>query len=60
MKLQNRVSCILCSFNEEPRIRTALEGLVPWADEVIVFDKGSTDGTQAAAKAATGTASTGS
>jgi len=51
MKLQNRVSCILCSFNEEPRIRTALEGLVPWADEVIVFDKGSTDGTQAAAKA---------
>ena len=45
MKLQSKISCLLTVYNEAGRIRTALEGLVPWADEVLVCDKGSTDGT---------------
>lgn len=46
-----KVTCILTVYNEAGRIRSALGGLVPWADEVLVCDKGSTDGTPALATA---------
>ena len=45
MHLKNKISCLLIVYNEAARIRMALAGLVPWADEVVVCDKGSTDGT---------------
>ena len=51
MKLQNKITCLLTVYNEAGRIRTAVAGLAPWADEVLVCDKGSTDGTPALAAA---------
>lgn len=41
------VSCIICAYNEEPRIRSVLEAVVhhPLVSEIIVVDDGSCDGT---------------
>ena len=36
--------CLICK-NEADRITPCMESLVGWADEIIVFDSGSTDGT---------------
>ncbi len=43
----SKISCIICAFNEEPRINTVLSAINghPLIDEVIVIDDGSTDGT---------------
>jgi len=40
----NKISVLILTMNEEVNIRRCLEG-VKWADEIIVFDSGSTDGT---------------
>jgi glycosyltransferase involved in cell wall biosynthesis len=42
-----RISCIVCAFNEAPRIAAVLDvvSLHPLIDEVIVVDDGSTDDT---------------
>jgi len=42
-----RISCIVCAFNEAPRIAAVLDVISghPLLDEVIVVDDGSTDGT---------------
>lgn len=42
-----RLSCIICAFNEAPRIGAvlAVASVHPLLDEVIVVDDGSTDGT---------------
>ena len=45
--IAGRISCIICAFNEAPRIAAVL-GVVsshPLVDEIIVVDDGSTDGT---------------
>jgi glycosyltransferase involved in cell wall biosynthesis len=44
---RHRVSCIICAFNEAPRIGAvlAVATVHPLLDEVIVVDDGSTDGT---------------
>jgi glycosyltransferase involved in cell wall biosynthesis len=39
------VSAVVISFNEEDRIAACLESL-RWADEIVVVDSGSTDGTR--------------
>jgi len=36
--------CMICR-DEADRIETALQSVIGWADEVVVFDSGSTDGT---------------
>ena len=43
------VSVVVLTLNEEPNIRRCLAS-VGWADQVVVMDSGSTDGTVAAAK----------
>ena len=43
------VSVVVLTLNEEPNIRRCLAS-VGWADQVVVVDSGSTDGTVAAAK----------
>ena len=43
------VSVVVLTLNEEPNIRRCLSS-VGWADQVVVVDSGSTDGTVAAAK----------
>ena len=43
------VSVVVLTLNEEPNIRRCLAS-VGWADQVVVVDSGSTDGTMAAAK----------
>jgi hypothetical protein len=43
------VTCLILAYNEAARIRTALTHALQWADEVVVLDKGSTDGTAAIA-----------
>lgn len=40
-----KITCLILTYNEEHRIRTALTHALKWADEVIVVDKGSTDRT---------------
>jgi len=40
------VSVLIPCKNEEANIRYAIEGVIDWADEVIVLDSGSTDSTQ--------------
>jgi (heptosyl)LPS beta-1,4-glucosyltransferase len=45
------ISVVIPTLNEAPRIRSALE-TVQWADEVIVADAGSTDGTADIARSA--------
>src|ERR1700729_1128353 len=44
---RHRVSCIICAFNEAPRIGAvlAVATMHPLLAEVIVVDDGSTDGT---------------
>jgi glycosyltransferase involved in cell wall biosynthesis len=44
---RHRVSCIICAFNEAPRIGAvlAVATVHPLLAEVIVVDDGSTDGT---------------
>ena len=42
--MRQRLSVILITLNEAPRLRATLEA-VQWADEIIVVDSGSTDGT---------------
>ena len=41
-----RLSIALITYNEEKNIRRTLES-VKWADEIVVVDSGSTDGTAA-------------
>jgi len=43
------ISAVLISFNEEGRIADCLESL-SWADEIVVVDSGSTDGTMEIAR----------
>ena len=43
------ISVCMIVKNEEPRLRACLESLKPIADEIIVVDTGSTDGTKAIA-----------
>lgn len=40
-----KISFLLLVYNEEQRIRAVLDQAVAWADEVVVVDKSSTDGT---------------
>jgi len=41
-----RIVGVLCTFNEEHRIRDSLGSLTPWCDEVVVVDQHSTDRTR--------------
>jgi glycosyltransferase involved in cell wall biosynthesis len=47
MPIRHRISCIICAFNEAPRIGAvlAVASVHPLLSEVIVVDDGSTDGT---------------
>lgn len=45
----SRISVILITWNEEARLERALES-VRWADEIVIVDRGSTDGTEALAR----------
>ncbi len=40
------LSAVLITQNEEEKIRVALESLMPLADEIVVLDSGSSDGTE--------------
>ncbi|MCK4708759.1 MAG: O-antigen ligase family protein, partial [Gammaproteobacteria bacterium] len=40
-----KISVILIAYNEIDRIEDCLASVAGWADEIIVFDNGSTDGT---------------
>lgn len=42
---KHSLSVILITFNEADRVRACLESVKPVADEIIVFDSGSEDGT---------------
>jgi len=46
---ENSISVIVIAFNEENALADCLES-VSWADEIVVVDSGSTDGTQEIAK----------
>ncbi|OGF61136.1 hypothetical protein A2662_03210 [Candidatus Giovannonibacteria bacterium RIFCSPHIGHO2_01_FULL_45_33] len=45
--VNTRISCVICAYNEEPRIKNVLEAVAnnPLFSEVIVVDDGSKDGT---------------
>src|SRR5690349_4834602 len=47
------VSCVICAYNEADRITRVLKAVVghPLIDEIIVMNDGSTDQTEARAKA---------
>lgn len=47
--MSKHLSVIIITYNEEARIRRCLESL-KWADEIIIFDSGSTDQTLAICK----------
>lgn len=49
MNKKNKISVVICTFNEEEKIGGCLES-VKWADEIVVVDDGSTDKTVAIAK----------
>ena len=51
--MNNKISVIIICKNEEQRIRPCLES-VKWADEIVVVDSGSTDGTLDIVKEYTG------
>lgn len=40
-----KISVIVISYNEADRIGDSLSSVAEWADEIILFDNGSTDGT---------------
>lgn len=42
---ESRLSVMLICFNEADRIERCLERLSGWADEIVIVDSGSTDGT---------------
>ncbi|HEX6928109.1 MAG TPA: glycosyltransferase family 2 protein, partial [Gammaproteobacteria bacterium] len=44
-KRDKTLSVIIITLNEADRIRSCLESVYGWADEIIVLDSGSTDGT---------------
>jgi glycosyltransferase involved in cell wall biosynthesis len=44
--MKQKLSVVIITYNEEANIRRTLES-VKWADEIIVVDSGSTDGTDA-------------
>lgn len=43
--MKNKISVIIPTYNEEKRIETCLKSIPSTFDEIIVFDKGSTDNT---------------
>ena len=45
MTVVSKVSCYIIAFNEASKIRPAIESVIEWADEVILCDSHSTDGT---------------
>jgi len=47
MTIPSKISCIICAYNEEPRIDTVLKAVSghPAITEIIVVNDGSTDGT---------------
>jgi len=44
---ETSISAVLITKNEEEKIRVALESLIPLAEEIVVLDSGSSDGTEA-------------
>jgi glycosyltransferase involved in cell wall biosynthesis len=44
MNKQNKISVVICTFNEENNIKRCLES-VGWVDEIVIVDTGSTDKT---------------
>ena len=50
--MKTKLSVAIITFNEEANIRRTLES-VKWADEIVVIDSGSTDGTREICKAYT-------
>lgn len=45
-----KITALILTYNEAERVHIALSHAVKWADEVLVIDKGSTDGTQEIAR----------
>ena len=45
-----RVIAVMAAFREEPRVRAAVEGCLPFVDQVVVVDDGSRDDTAHEAK----------
>lgn len=48
---EHRLSCTIISLNEAERIQACIEAITDIADEIVVVDSGSTDGTQDMARA---------
>lgn len=44
------ISTVIVTYNEQNKIKTCLENIVDWSDEVVIVDLGSTDKTQATVK----------
>lgn len=49
--MKHLVTCLVGTFNEATRLPSFLDHAMRWSDEVVVVDKGSTDGTQEIARA---------
>jgi glycosyltransferase involved in cell wall biosynthesis len=47
-----KVTAVIAAYNEERMVEPVVEGLAPYASEIIVVDDGSADGTGAAARQA--------